>query len=195
MLYSQSISMVAVNIITYFQISVIGRDFMKVIPMIYMTAADLIIISVWIFCNNRIYLKLYPPRKLIIVYGSRNAETLTNKMSKREDKYMICESISIKEDFSRIKNEISRYDGVIICDISGKLRNDIIKYCFEKSKRIYISPKISDIIIRAERISGFLIRRCCFAETKDYPLISVCSKEYSIFYFPLSDLPFCRQFF
>ena len=34
MLYSQSISMVAVNIITYFQISVIGRDFMKVIPMI-----------------------------------------------------------------------------------------------------------------------------------------------------------------
>ena len=148
MLYSQSISMVAVNIITYFQISVIGRDFMKVIPMIYMTAADLIIISVWIFCNNRIYLKLYPPRKLIIVYGSRNAETLTNKMSKREDKYMICESISIKEDFSRIKNEISRYDGVIICDISGKLRNDIIKYCFEKSKRIYISPKISDIIIR-----------------------------------------------
>ncbi len=148
MLYSQSISMVAVNIITYFQISVIGRDFMKVIPMIYMTAADLIIISVWIFCNNRIYLKLYPPRKLIIVYGSKNAETLTNKMSKREDKYMICESISIKEDFSRIKNEISRYDGVIICDISGKLRNDIIKYCFEKSKRIYISPKISDIIIR-----------------------------------------------
>lgn len=148
MLYSQSISMVAVNIITYFQISVIGRDFMKVIPMIYMTAADLIIISVWIFCNNRIYLKLYPPRKLIIVYGSKNAETLTNKMSKREDKYMICESISIKEDFSRIKNEISRYDGVIICDISGNLRNDIIKYCFEKSKRIYISPKISDIIIR-----------------------------------------------
>ena len=148
MLYSQSISMVAVNIINYFQISVIGRDFMKVIPMIYMTAADLIIISVWIFCNNRIYLKLYPPRKLIIVYGSRNAETLTNKMSKREDKYMICESIRLNEDFSRIKNEITRYDGVIICDISGKRRNDIIKYCFEKSKRIYISPKISDIIIR-----------------------------------------------
>lgn len=44
--------------------------------------------------------------------------------------------------------KFQRYDGVIICDISGKLRNDIIKYCFEKSKRIYISPKISDIIIR-----------------------------------------------
>ncbi len=148
MLYSQSISMVAVNIITYFQISVIGRDFMRVIPMVYMTAADLVIIAIWICINNRLYLKLYPPRKLIIIYGSQNAATLTNKMSRREDKYMICESVSIKEDFAKIKEEIGRYDGVIICDISGQLRNDIIKYCFEQSKRIYISPKISDIIIR-----------------------------------------------
>lgn len=148
LLYSQAISMVAVNIITYFQISVIGRDFMKVIPIIHMTAADLLIIAAWIFFNNRLYLKLYPPRKLIIIYGSQNAATLTNKMSRREDKYMICESISVKEDFSKIKSEIERYEGVIICDISGPLRNDIIKYCFEQSKRIYISPKISDIIIR-----------------------------------------------
>ncbi|MBQ7047223.1 MAG: sugar transferase, partial [Oscillospiraceae bacterium] len=148
MLYSQSISMIAVNIITYFQISVIGRDFMKVLPMVYMTMADLFIISVWIFINNRLYLKLYPPRKLIIIYGSQSAATLTNKMSKREDKYMICESVSIKEDFSKIKEEIDKYDGVIICDISGQFRNDIIKYCFEISKRVYLSPKISDIIIR-----------------------------------------------
>ncbi len=148
MLYSQSISMIAVNIITYFQISVIGRDFMKVLPMVYMTMADLFIIAGWIFINNRLYLKLYPPRKLIIIYGSQSAATLTNKMSKREDKYMICESVSIKEDFSKIKEEIDKYDGVIICDISGQFRNDIIKYCFEISKRVYLSPKISDIIIR-----------------------------------------------
>lgn len=156
MLYSQSISMIAVNIITYFQISVIGRDFMKVLPMVYMTIADLVIIAGWIFINNRLYLKLYPPRKLIIIYGSQSAATLTNKMSKREDKYMICESVSIKEDFSTIKDEIQKYDGVIICDISGQFRNDIIKYCFEISKRVYLSPKISDIIIRGgEEITLF----------------------------------------
>ncbi len=35
MLYSQAISMVALNIITYFQISAIGRDFMKVFSYVY----------------------------------------------------------------------------------------------------------------------------------------------------------------
>ncbi len=148
MLYSQAISMVAVNIITYFQISVIGRRFMNFIPVFIMTAIDLMIIAAWIFLNNRLYLRLYPPKKLIIVYGSKNAATLTNKMSVREDKYMICESISVDEGFERIKAEIARFEGAIICDVGGTLRNDIIKYCFEKSKRVYISPKISDIIIR-----------------------------------------------
>lgn len=148
MLYSQFISITVINIITYFQISVIGRDFMKVPPIIVMTITDFIIIALWIFVNNKLYLHLYPPRKLIIVYGSRNAETLTNKMSKRDDKYMICESINIHNDIEKIKEEILKYEGAIICDISGQTRNDIIKFCFEHSKRIYISPKISDIIIR-----------------------------------------------
>ena len=148
MLYSQFISITAVNIITYFQISVIGRDFMRVWPMFIMTVIDFVIIAAWIMANNKIYLHLYPPRKLIIIYGSRNVVTLTNKMSRREDKYMICESINIHEDIIKIKEEILKYEGVIICDISGQVRNDIIKFCFDNSKRVYIAPKISDIIIR-----------------------------------------------
>ncbi len=148
MFYSQFISITVVNIITYFQISVIGRDFMRGFPMVIMTFVDFIIIALWIVANNKIYLHLYPPRKLIIIYGSRIAETLTNKMSKREDKYMICESINIHENIDKIKHEILRYEGAVICDISGQIRNDIIKFCFEHSKRVYISPKISDIIIQ-----------------------------------------------
>ena len=148
MLYSQFISITSINIITYFQISVIGRRFMAVFPMVIMTFIDFFIIALWIVLNNKIYLRLYPPRKLIIIYGSRIAETLTSKMSRREDKYMICESINIHEDINRIKQEIMKYEGAVICDISGQVRNDIIKFCFANSKRVYISPKISDIIIR-----------------------------------------------
>lgn len=156
MLYSQAISIVAVNIITYLQISVIGRHLMSIYPIFIMTAVDLIIIALWITANNKLYLHLYPPRKLIIIYGSRNAETLTNKMSMREDKYMICESINIHENIEKIKKEILKFEGVIICDISGQIRNDIIKYCFDNSIRAYISPKISDIIIRGgEEITLF----------------------------------------
>ena len=47
-----------------------------------------------------------------------------------------------------ILETIDRYEGVILCEVSGPIRNDLIKYCFAQNVRMYIAPKISDIIIR-----------------------------------------------
>lgn len=156
MLYSQLISMVCVNVISYFLISLIGRDFMRSMPILIMTAADFAVITVWTFATGKFYFLIYPPRRLIILYGSHQAASLVFKMSQRVDKYMICESVSINEDKERIQQLILKYEGVIICDIPAEMRNDYLKFCFENSIRAYIAPKISDIIVRgAEDIRLF----------------------------------------
>ena len=112
MLYSQLISMVCVDVVAYFLISLIGRDFMRVTPMIILLFADLGIISLWTVITGRIYFLIYPPRRLIILYGSRNAASLVLKMSRRVDKYMICESVSISEPPEKIKGRYyMRYSG------------------------------------------------------------------------------------
>ncbi|MBQ9895032.1 MAG: sugar transferase [Ruminococcus sp.] len=148
MLFSQLISMACVNVVTYFLISLIGRHFMEGIPILLLTFVDFGFISVWTALSGRIFFMIYPPRRLIILYGSHQAAALVMKMSQRVDKYMICESVSINEDSSVIKEQILKYEGVIICDIPAELRNDYLKFCFERSIRAYIAPKISDIIIR-----------------------------------------------
>jgi len=148
MLYSQTISMVCVNVVTYFLISLIGRNFMEVSPILFMTVADLAFIFLWTLITGKVYFILYPPRKLIILYGSHQAAALVLKMSQRVDKYMICESVSINESEEIIREQLLKYEGVIICDIPAELRNDYLKFCFENSLRAYIAPKISDIIVR-----------------------------------------------
>ena len=148
MLFSQLISMFCVNTVTFFMISLIGRHFMDAVPLILLTFVDFGFIAVWTVITGKLYFIIYPPRKLIILYGSRQAAALVMKMSQRVDKYMICESVSITEDSEKIKEQILKYEGVIICDIPAEMRNDYIKFCFEKSIRAYIAPKISDIIIR-----------------------------------------------
>jgi len=158
MFYSQMISIVCVNVITYFQISLIGRDFMKGFPIVILTAMELVFIFFWNMLIDRIYFLIYPPRRLIILYGSRQAASLVMKMSTRVDKYMICESVNIGdfENEDEVKNHILRYEGVIICDIPAKSRNDYMKFCFRNDIRAYIVPKISDIILRgAEDIRLF----------------------------------------
>lgn len=148
MLYSQMISMACANAMTYFLISLIGRHFMPVSPMLFMTFGDFGVIALWTLIMGKLYFLIYPPRKLLIIYGSKQAAALVLKMSQRVDKYMICESVSISEDDSRIRELIMKYEGAIICDIPAEQRNDYLKFCFEKSKRAYIAPKISDIIVR-----------------------------------------------
>ena len=158
MFYSQMISIVCVNVITYFQISLIGRDFMRGFPIVYLTVTEIVFIFFWNMLVDKIYFIVYPPRRLIILYGSRQAASLVMKMSTRVDKYMICESVNISdfENEDEVKKHILKYEGIIICDIPAKSRNDSIKFCFQNNIRAYIVPKISDIILRgAEDIRLF----------------------------------------
>lgn len=148
MLYSQLISMVCVNFITYFLISLIGRDFMRPSPMVVLTFADFGFLALWTLATGKINFLIYPPRRLIILYGSHQAASLVQKMSSRVDKYMICESISISEESERVRELILKYEGVIICDVPSDMRNEYVKFCYKNSVRAYIAPKISDIIIR-----------------------------------------------
>lgn len=146
--YAQMVSAVVVNAIQYCQISVIGRRFMNAMPILFLTLIDVTIVLVWVLIYGTIYSKLYPPRHLIIVYGSQNASSLVMKMCQRSDKYIISASVKADETFEVISERIQKYDGVIIYDVHDKLRNDILKLCFDKSIRVYLAPKISDIIIR-----------------------------------------------
>ena len=123
-------------------------SFAAPLPMIALMIIDILILLVWIFICNKLYFRLYPPRKLIVVYGDKFAESVVMKMSRRVEKYMICASVSAETPISEIYKRIDQYEGVILCDLSGQLRNDLLKYCFSNHIRTYVVPKISDIILR-----------------------------------------------
>lgn len=156
MLYSQLLSILCVNFLAYFQISVVNRDFSAILPIVLLTCGDVVVLLLWVFCTNKLYFHFYPPRKLVVIYGDRNAAELVLKMSRRVDKYMICASVSSDAASEEIIETIQMYEGVILCDVSGQKRNDLIKYCFAQNIRAYVAPKISDIILRgAEEIRLF----------------------------------------
>lgn len=146
--YSQMLSMFCVNLVTYLQVSLISRHFARLLPFVILMGIDLIILLLWIFFCNKLYFQLYPPRRLVVVYGDRAAAELVLKMSQRVEKYMICACVDSHQEKSAIVETIANYEGVILCDVPGQLRNDLLKYCFSRQMRTYIVPKISDIIIR-----------------------------------------------
>lgn len=141
--------LVFTNAIAYVQICLIEADLTNIFGMVYLAIAQVLVLIIWTYAASWIVHKLNPAEKLLIIYGSHLATEIVYKMSKLEDRYVIAESASVDEGYDALMKRIDKYDNVIICDVPARLRNDLLKYCYQQDKGIYVIPKISDIIIRS----------------------------------------------
>lgn len=147
--FSQVISLFFVNIISYLQISLLSLKMVTVYPLLAMMAVQILISASWTFISNRLYQQFFPPRKLLLISGDRPIEDILNKFASRKDKYNIVRCMSEDEGTIAIQKEIiNGYDGIVLWDIDTKNRNKLLKFCYSKDKRVYIMPKIPDIMIQ-----------------------------------------------
>lgn len=147
--FSQVFSTICVNIFSYFQISLLNGNLIKPGPLLRLTALDIIGIGIWTIGSVWIYRSIFAPRELLLVHGDRSIEDITEKFSSRKDKYKICHCIHISEGIEAICKEAEkRYDAVVIWDIKTEERNKILKYCYGREIRVYIMPKITDVIVK-----------------------------------------------
>lgn len=148
LIWSQILSIIFVNLITYFQIALIDKKLHPVYPMLVMSVGEFGIVALWANVFQLIYRRLFPPKKMLLIYGDRPAFHLRDKINSREDKYYLAGAIHIDDGAERIMEQIREYDAVIIGDIPAHERNQLMKLCFERSVRTYTVPKISDILLR-----------------------------------------------
>ncbi len=153
---SWGITVFCANVIEYLQISLINRELMEVWPMLVLTVYDLAIIVLWAFFSGWMYRKLYKSSNLLVVYGDYSPDQFLKKMMRRRDRFSFGEKIHISAGEEIICRKMHDYDAVIIWDLPSHIRNHLVKYCFSHSIRCYITPKISDIVIRgADRMHLF----------------------------------------
>ena len=148
LLGSQILGICGVNFLESVLVALIGRNRLSLVPMLVLAVCEGVFAVAWSFLFTLLYTKMYPPRRMVIVYGNTNARYLVNKMSRRTDKYNICASISCEKSLEEIEEKMMQYEAVIITDIPSPLRSKLLKFAFEHSIRAYINPKLSDIIIR-----------------------------------------------
>ncbi len=156
--FSQLVSVLCVNGITYLQLCLIGRwaFLSNLAPLMVMTAVDIVLVLVWIFATHRMMIRLYPAKQMVLVYGNYGSDNLAKKIRTREDNYTICEYISCDEELEFIKERIRRYRCVLLTDIAAETRNQLLKFCFLEDIRCYCVPKLSDImVVSASNINQF----------------------------------------
>ncbi len=147
--FSQIFALFMVNFISYFQIALLRNWLVPVMPMIQIFVIQLAISFAWAYATNAIYRAIFPPRNLLLVSGEYAVDDIVRKFNTRGDKYQIIKKMNISEGIDKIYEEcLGNYDGVIIWDVPSTYRNGLVKYCYGKNIRIYVMPKITDVLLK-----------------------------------------------
>jgi len=161
-IFSQIFATLIANIFIYGELSMMAFQLFVPDVFLMMTAEQLSIIIVYINVANRIYRSIFPPRKLLLVHGDRPVENICGKFESRKDKYVITKMVSVKTGFEEVCDEILKSyetgesNAVVLGDISVEERTPLLKFCYKHSIRVYLLPKISDVILMgAEELHVF----------------------------------------
>lgn len=173
-IFSQVLSTLLANIIIYLQLSIMAHQLFVLNMFIVMMVKQTAIVLVYINVVNYLYKHIFPPRKLLLIHGNRPTKDLCGKFESRKDKYTVVRKVHIDEGYEKlcriIEESISTGEctAVVLGDISTAQRDPLLKYCYGRSIRVYLLPKISDVILMgAEELHVF-----------DSPLL--LTREYSL---------------
>ena len=158
LILSQTLGTLIANAIIYIQtIMVFGVfPFPIVWPIAAVSAADFLVILVVNQVSDRIFRKLFPPRKLLLICDLELKDNLIRKISGRKDLYEISKCVSAGEPLYKLKAEVQNCDAMMLYGIEEQKRNMLLKYCYERSIRIYVAPEITDILLRgADKVHSF----------------------------------------
>lgn len=148
-IYSFSLAAVFTNIIMYLELCLIARDIVAIPPIIIGIIYQVGVIAVCSLCANTIYFKLYPPRRVVAIFGDDiSGFELIRKMGKISDRFSIARGLNANTTpVEEMKNQIDKHEAVLICGVDKNLQKQILSYCYTNEKRTYLLPDITDIMI------------------------------------------------
>lgn len=156
-IFSQIFATMLANIVTYGQVSIMVTSLFDIEPFFYMVVMQIAWVIVWINIANFIYQHIFEPRQMLLIHGDRPYDDIVAKFGTRKDKYNIKKCMSYRAGYDDLFLEVLEpYDAIVIWDIPVDVRNKILKFCYGHSIRVYIMPKITDVILKgAEQLNLF----------------------------------------
>ena len=152
-IFSQVFATLMADMLIYAELCMMARSIFPVDMFLLMVVLQIIAVIIYANIANKIYRTAFPPRELLLIHGDRPIGDIINKFESRKDKYKITKCENIQKGVTELCWEILEdyrngvITAVVIWDINEKDRNIILKFCYARSIRVYVMPKISDVIL------------------------------------------------
>jgi exopolysaccharide biosynthesis polyprenyl glycosylphosphotransferase len=104
-----------------------------------------VLITVAVYGGNWIFFKIYDPERCLIVTSSqRSLNEISKSIRKYKLQYKICRNMDYRNE--NLRDTIPKYDTIFVYDVPVKERTQIVEFCYQNMKNVYINPEMADVV-------------------------------------------------
>lgn len=146
-IYSNWLSMFMTNAVIFPILFLIRGGRLPVLPIIALTAFDTGIILTWAYFANKIYFRIFPPRKVVCFYEGEYPTLLVKKINERKEKFQLTGTY-LFDGRKNIEKYTNGADALIFYNLSEEKSAKLMRFCIMRRLRYYLFPTIGDILLR-----------------------------------------------
>lgn len=156
--YAQTLANLFSNAITYLFACLIRLRLLPVWPVLAAFCGQTIVSAAWCLWANKLYFRLHPPMKTLVLYETDDDFEKLNEIVSFENRFDVQKKMKSPETIYEILPKLNDYQAVIVSGIEATLRNGIVKACIDKDIDCYFIPHTGDVIIAgAKHLQSFSI--------------------------------------
>ncbi|MBR6403835.1 MAG: exopolysaccharide biosynthesis polyprenyl glycosylphosphotransferase [Eubacterium sp.] len=104
-----------------------------------------LLINMAVYGGNWIYFKIYDPERCLIITSSqRSLNEISRSIKKYKLQYKICRNMDYRND--NLRETIPKYDTIFVYDVPITERTQIVEFCYQNMKNVYINPEMADVV-------------------------------------------------
>lgn len=145
---SQALALLFADAATFAAVCLVGGSLQRVMPVAVTYLVQLAAATVWAYATNKLYYRLHPVWKTVVVgRSSQDFESLWN-LDKISRKFRVQKRICVPDTVNEfILEELTGADTVFIRGLPTPERNRIMKFCVSNDIDVYLWPEIGDVML------------------------------------------------
>lgn len=149
-IFSQFLAIGLANTILYVECCLASHHLVNLLPGLVTAGIQLAGMVIWAVYTKQYFIRYIEANDTLIIFGREKADEFMRKLNRKyEHLFRIKECFSIDDcTTEQLHKKIDQYDTVILYEITDGGRTDTMEYCIEHQKNLYITPRISDIILQ-----------------------------------------------
>lgn len=149
-IFSQVLAIGMADTVLYVECCLVHRGYVSILPGLMTAGIQLAGMAVWAVYTKQYFIRYIEANRTLIIYGKDDADEFAQKLRRKyEHLFQIKETVNILDCPSeQLHKKIDEYDTVILYEVEKGHRTGTMEYCIEHYKNLYITPRVSDIILQ-----------------------------------------------